>query len=102
MWASEVKQKSEIFAQNEDIPSDIFFEFTTGRKLVFWVADFDVLVAVREPPARDVAQGSLSSLAAPPPRRGLCGAAKSRAAGRAAGPECGPCATNSQWKGLWP
>ena len=54
---------------------------------------------------RDVAQGSLSSLAAFPPRRGLggaahensdylvCGAAGTRTAGKAAGPECGPCAT---------
>jgi hypothetical protein len=52
-----------------------------------------------------VVQGSLSSLAAFPPRRGLGGAAqensdylardaeKARAAGRAAGPERGPCAT---------
>jgi len=52
-----------------------------------------------------VAQGSLSSLAAIPPRRAfdgaahsnsdypVCGAARSRTAGRAAGPECGPCAT---------
>jgi len=54
---------------------------------------------------RYVAQGSLSSLAAFPPRRALggaaqensnylaCGAEKARAAGRAAGPERGPCAT---------
>jgi hypothetical protein len=59
------------------------------------------------PPEREVAQGSLSSLAAFPPRRGLggaaqenpdcpaCGTAKTRAAGRAAGPEDGPCATRS-------
>ena len=52
----------------------------------------------------NVAQGSLSSLAAFPPRRGLggaamgnsdylvCGAARARTAGRAAGPERGPCA----------
>jgi len=54
---------------------------------------------------RVVAQGSLSSLAAFPMRRGfcgaahensdylVCGAARSRTAGNAAGPECGPCAT---------
>ena len=53
----------------------------------------------------EVAQGSLSSLAALPPRRGLggaarensdylvCGAARTRTAGKAAGPESGPCAT---------
>jgi hypothetical protein len=53
----------------------------------------------------NVAQGSLSSLAAFPPRRGVggaapqnsdclvCGAGKARTAGKAAGPERGPCAT---------
>jgi hypothetical protein len=56
---------------------------------------------------RKVAQGSLSSLAALPPRRGLGGvarensdylvggAARTRDAGNAAGPESGPCATRS-------
>ncbi len=54
---------------------------------------------------KDVAQGSLSSLAALPARRGLggaapknsdylvCGAARTRTARRAAGPNRGPCAT---------
>jgi hypothetical protein len=54
---------------------------------------------------KEVAQGSLSSLAALPRRRGfggaarensdylVNGAARTRAAGRAAGPDCGPCAT---------
>ncbi len=54
---------------------------------------------------KDVAQGSHSSLAAFPPRRGfdgappensdylVGGAARTRTAGKAAGPECGPCAT---------
>jgi hypothetical protein len=53
-----------------------------------------------------VAQGSLSSLAAFPPRRGfdgaghgntdylVCGAARTRTAGRAAGPDRRPCATS--------
>jgi len=53
----------------------------------------------------DVAQGSLSSLAALPPRRGfggaahensdylVCGAARTRTAGKAAAPESGHCAT---------
>jgi hypothetical protein len=55
----------------------------------------------------NVAQGSLSSLAAFPPRRGLggaamgksdylvCGAARARPAGRAAEPERGPCIASS-------
>ncbi len=54
---------------------------------------------------KDVAQGSRFSLAALPPRRALggaalensdylvCGAARARTAGKAAGPESGPCAT---------
>ena len=54
---------------------------------------------------KDVAQGSLSSLAALPPRRAfdgaaqqnsdylIAGAARTRTAGKAAGPESGPCAT---------
>ena len=54
---------------------------------------------------KEVAQGSLSSLAAFPPRRGLgsaghknsdylvSGPARTRAAGKAAGPDRGPCAT---------
>jgi hypothetical protein len=54
---------------------------------------------------KEVAQGSLSSLAALPPRRGfggvarknsdylVCGAATTRTAGKAAGPDRGPCAT---------
>ena len=41
----------------------------------------------------DVVQGSLSSLATLPPRRGIGGAARTDTAGRTAGPECGPCAT---------
>ena len=56
-------------------------------------------------PRKEVAQGSLSSLAVLPPRRGLGGAARensdylvsgaaiTRAAGKAAGPDRGPCAT---------
>ena len=55
-------------------------------------------------PKRRVAQGSLFSLAVLPPRRGfggvargnshylVGGAARIRTAGKAAGPECGPCA----------
>jgi len=61
----------------------------------------------------NVAQGSLSSLADFPPRRGLggaamgnpdylvCGAARARPAGRAAGPERGPCATRFPWLSPW-
>jgi len=45
------------------------------------------------PRQKNVAQRSLSSVAALPPRRALGGAARTRAAGRAAGPDCGPCAT---------
>jgi hypothetical protein len=60
---------------------------------------------MRKHARKDVAQGSHSSLAAFPPRRRLggaarensdylvSGAARSRTAGRAAGPESGPCAT---------
>jgi len=79
--------------------------------------------AVRESPRREnVAQGSQFSLAAFPPRRALsgaanrnfrlarstthkgsdylvCGAAKARTAGRAAGPERGPCATSQARQG---
>jgi hypothetical protein len=60
------------------------------------------------------AQGSLSSLAAFPPRRGLggaaqensdylaCGAKKARAAGTAAGPERGPCARGEFYSNILP
>jgi hypothetical protein len=59
------------------------------------------------PQEKRVAQGSLSSLAVLPPRRGLgraghgntdylvCGAARTRSAGRAAGPDRRPCATSA-------
>ena len=65
-------------------------------------------VATRCPPRharKEVAQGSLFSLAAFPPRRGLggaarensdygvCDAAKTRTAGKGAGPQSGPCTT---------
>jgi hypothetical protein len=50
MEGPEVKRKSEKFTQNWGILPDIFFEFPTGRKLVFRVAVFGVWVAVREPP----------------------------------------------------
>ena len=47
MGELEVKEKSEKCARNRDILSDLFFEFPTGRKWVFWIADFGVVGAVR-------------------------------------------------------
>ena len=53
-----------------------------------------VVGAVRESVVREHgAQGSHSSLAAFPPRRGFGGAARTRSAGKAAAPESGPCVT---------
>ena len=47
------------------------------------------------PVENEVAQGSLSSPAALPPRRALGGTENARAAGKAAGPEGGSCATKT-------
>jgi hypothetical protein len=69
-----------------------------------WAADIKSNVGATRA-IKDVAQGSLSSLAAFPPRRAfdgaaqqnpdylVCGAARARTAGIAAGPDRGPCAT---------
>jgi hypothetical protein len=80
-----------------------------GPDLVYSIPQHQCIAAPlsARPSAKEVAQGSLSSLAALPPRRGLGGAAhgnsdylvggaaRTRAAGKAAGPESGPCATRS-------
>jgi len=86
-----------------------FLELSVGSPSKEKPTDTRVLTVATRCPARlarkEVAQGSLSSLAALPPRRGfggvahedsdylVSGAGRTRTAGKAAGPKCGPCAT---------